>query len=136
VELSPHLSFNGQCEAAFKFYAKTFGGNIVLLQTHADSPAKDQVPHEWRDKVLHARLELGNQVLMGMDAPPPRYAKPQGIFVTVTLPTTEESERAFTALAKHGEVTMPFQKTFWSAGFGMAVDGFGIPWMINTAPEP
>jgi PhnB protein len=133
MTLSPHLSFNGQCAEAFRFYEKTLGGRIAFMQTHAESPAKDHVAPEWGDKIIHARLELGgSQVLMGMDAPPPHYAKPQGIFVTVSLPTTADSERAFKALADGGQVTMPFQKTFWSSGFGMAVDRYGIPWMINT----
>jgi PhnB protein len=132
MDFIPHLSFDGQCSDAFRFYEECFGGKIVTMMTHGDSPAAAQVPAEWHDKVLHARLEIGRQVLMGMDAPPPRYAKPQGIFVTLSVATVSEAERVFNALAEHGRVTMPFQKTFWSAGFGMAVDRFGIPWMINT----
>jgi PhnB protein len=30
---------------------------------------------------------------------------------------------------------MPFGPTFWSKGFGMCVDKFGVPWMVNCAFE-
>ncbi len=132
MDLSPHLSFDGQCAAAFTFYEKHLGGKIVTMMTHGDSPAKDRVPPDWRDKIIHARLEIGGQALMGMDAPPSHYARPQGMFVTFSLPTSADAERVFKALTEDGSVTMPFQKTFWSNGFGMVVDRFGIPWMINT----
>jgi len=133
MEVNPHLSFNGRCAEAFRFYEELFGGRITMLMTHGDSPVKDQVPADWHDKVLHARIDIDGEVLMGMDAPAQRYAKPQGIFVTITVPSPAEAERVFNGLADGGTTTMPFQKTFWSPGFGMAVDRFGIPWMINAA---
>jgi PhnB protein len=134
VELTPYLNFNGQCAEAFKFYERTLGGKIEMMQTHGESPMKDQVPAEWRDKVVHARLVVGNQVLMGSDAPPPHYAAPQGMSISISVKSPAEGERIFKALSDNGKVTMPFQKTFWSPGFGMAVDRFGIPWMVNCEP--
>jgi PhnB protein len=101
------------------------------MQTHGESPMKDQVPPDWRDKVIHARLTIGNTVLMGSDAPPSHYAAPQGIYVSISVSEPAEAERMFKALSDRGRVDMPFQKTFWSPGFGMAVDRFGIPWMVN-----
>ncbi len=133
MEISPHLHFNGDCRAAFTFYEQCLGGRIVMIQTHRESPIKDQVPAEWHDKVIHARLAIGGRVLMGCDAPGAHYAKPQGLQVSITVSDAAEADRVFTALAENGKVTMPFQKTFWSQGFGMAVDRFGIPWMVNTA---
>ncbi len=132
MDLSPHLSFDGRCAEAFAFYEKHLGGTNLTMITHGDAPVSTQVAPDWRDKIIHARLEIGRQVLMGMDAPPPHYARPQGMFVTLSLPTRGEAERAFHALADGGRVTMPFQRTFWSSGFGMVVDRFGIPWMVNT----
>jgi len=136
MELSPYLNFNGQCAAAFKFYEQCLGGRIQVIMTHGESPLKDQVPADWHDKVLHARLVLGNDktpwALMGCDAPSTHYATPQGMAVTLSVTTTAEAERVYNALADQGKVTMPFQKTFWSAGFGMAVDRFGIPWMVSS----
>jgi PhnB protein len=131
MELSPYLTFSGECAAAFAFYEKTLGGKIVMMQTHGESPMKDLVPADWQDKILHARLVAGGHALMGSDAPPARYAAPQGVQVSVTVATPAEGERIFNAFAENGKVNMPFQKTFWSAGFGMLVDRFGIPWMVN-----
>ena len=133
MELSTHLNFDGQCAEAFKFYERCLGGKLVALMTHGESPMKDQVPAEWRDKVIHARLEVGKDALMGCDAPPTHYARPQGSSVSVTFDAPADAERVFGALADRGKVTMPFQKTFWSQGFGMLVDRFGVPWMVNTA---
>jgi PhnB protein len=131
VELGPYLNFNGQCAAAFSFYAQILGGKTTM-QTFGESPMKDQVPADWRDKVLHARLVIEDKVIMGSDAPPPHYSAPKGMHVSLSVPSPGEAERIFTALAEQGKVTMPFQKTFWSPGFGMAVDRFGIPWIVNS----
>ena len=131
MQLNPYLVFNGQCETAFKFYEQCLGGKIVAMVPHAGTPAEGQVPPEWRNKVLHARLNIGDQVLMGSDAPPDRYEKTQGFSVTLNIDDPAEGERIFGQLAEKGAVRMPFQKTFWAQGFGMLVDRFGIPWMIN-----
>jgi len=134
VQLTPYLNFNGNCATAFKFYADVLGGKISFLQTHGESPMKDQVPPDWRDKVIHAQVEVGNNVLMGSDAPPDRYVAPQGNFVSISVPSVPEGERIFKALADNGKVGMPFGQTFWSPGFGMVVDRFGTPWMVNCVP--
>lgn len=131
MQINPYLVFNGQCEAAFKFYEKLLGGKITGIMTHANSPMANQVPPEWRDKVMHAHLTVGNWVLMGSDAPPQHFQKPQGFSVSIGVKTVEEGERIFKALSENGAVQMPFQKTFWSPGFGMLADRFGIPWMVN-----
>ena len=131
MHISPYLNFNGRCSEAFAFYAKTLGGTITFTQTFGESPMKDTVPSEWRDKVMHTTLTIENQQLMGSDAPPPHYAAPQGMTVSLQLASPQEGERIFNALAEGGQVRMPFGQTFWSAGFGMVVDRFGIPWMVN-----
>ena len=87
MELSTYLNFNGECAAAFKFYEGLLGGRIVMMQTHGESPMKEHVPADWQDKVLHARLVLDQQALMGSDAPPERYAAPQGIYVSLKSAT-------------------------------------------------
>ena len=137
MELSPYLNFNGQCAAAFRFYEQCLGGKIVMMQTHGETPAKDHVPPDWHDKVIHARLVVGDKVLMGSDAPPARYAAPRGMNVSISVASPADAKRVFNALAENGRVTMPFDQTFWSPGFGMVVDRFGIPWMVNTEqPQP
>jgi len=131
LSLSPYLLFNGQCEAAFKFYEKCGVGKIDGLMTHAGTPAEAHVSAEWRDKILHARLLVGDGVLMASDAPPDRYQKPGGFSVSLQLKDITEGERMFKALAENGTILMPFAETFWAAGFGMCTDQFGIPWMVN-----
>ena len=129
--MQPYLLFNDQCEAAFKFYEQCLGGKIEAMITNGNSPMADKIPAERHDKILHARLVVGDQVLMGSDCPPEHYEKPQGFSVSLNIDTPTEAERIFRSLAENGGVRMPLQQTFWAARFGMLVDQFGIPWMIN-----
>jgi len=131
MQLIPYLTFNGQCEAAFKFYERCLGGKIAAMLPHAGTPAEEYVPADWRDKILHARLIVGDEVLMGSDAPPDRYQKPKGFSVSLQIKDPAEAERIFHALAEKGSVQMPLEQTFWAARFGTLVDQFGIPWMVN-----
>ena len=131
MQLNPYLFFNGNCEEAFKFYAQVLGGKIEAMMPHAGTPAEGHVPAEWRNKIMHARMTMGDQVLMGADAPPEHYKEPNGFSVTLNLNDPAKAERIFQALSKNGKVQMPFQQTFWALRFGMLVDQFGIPWMVN-----
>jgi PhnB protein len=136
MKLSPCLTFHGQCEAAFKFYEQCLGGKIQTMMTWGDSPMADQVPSEWRDKIIHSTLIVGDTSLLASDAPPDRYEAPTGMSVTIHIKGVADAERIFKELAENGTVQMPFQQTFWSEGFGMCVDRFGIPWMVNTEQAP
>jgi PhnB protein len=131
MQMNPYLIFNGQCEAAFRFYEKCLGGKIEAMMTHADSPMAQQVPAEWRSKIMHARMTVDGTPLMGSDAPPEHYRQPQGLSVSLSVKEPGEAERIFQELSENGKVQMPIQKTFWSIRFGMLVDQFGIPWMVN-----
>src|SRR5688572_9868203 len=114
MQMNPYLTFNGQCEAAFKFYEQCLGGKIVAMITHAGTPAEEHVPSEWRNKILHARLIVGDEVLMGSDAPPDRYEEPKGFSVALGIDDPADAERIFHALAEKGTVRMPIQQTFWA----------------------
>lgn len=131
MQLNPYLSFDGRCEAAFKFYEKALGGKIVAMMTFAETPMKDQMPADQQGMIVHARLTVGDQVLMGSDAPPERYEPAKGIMVTLGIEQPAEAERVFKALSDNGTVQMPIGETFWALRFGMLTDQFGIPWMIN-----
>jgi len=131
MQLNPYLSFNGQCEAAFKFYAECLGGKIITTMKYGDTPMAEQTQPTWSDKIAHTRLLVGDKLLMGSDAPPQRHEAMKGISVMLGIDDPAEAERIFHALAENGTVTMPIQKTFWAARFGMLVDQFGTPWMIN-----
>jgi PhnB protein len=131
MQLTPYLNYKGDCAAAFKFYEKSLGGKIEMLQTHGETPMKDQVPPEWHKRVMHAQINIGGAVLFGADSPPDQYEKPQGISVALQIDDPTDAERKFTALSDGGNVTMPIQQTFWAQRFGMVTDKFGIPWMVN-----
>ena len=132
MQLIPALTFNGQCEAAFKFYEQCLGGKIQTMMTWGESPMADQVSLELREKIIHATLIVGGTTLMGSDAPPDRYEAPRGCSITIQIDDAAEAERIFPELSEGGAVTMPLQQTFWAARFGMCVDRFGVPWMINS----
>ena len=131
MQLNPYLHFNGRCEEAFKLYEKVLGGKIEVMLPHEGTPAASHVPPEWKKKIMHARLNIGDQVLMASDAPPGHYHQPQGFTVSISIADPADAERIFKALADKGKVTMPLDKTFWAQRFGMLVDQFGIPWMVN-----
>ena len=131
MRVNAYLHFNGDCKEAFTFYEKCLGGKIGAMMPHTGSPAEEHMPPGWGDKILHARLFVGEDVLMGSDAPPGRYQKPSGFSVTLQIKDPAEGKRVFDALSEGGNVIMPFAETFWAKGFGMAVDKFGTPWMVN-----
>jgi PhnB protein len=131
AQVNPYLIFNGRCEEAFKFYEQALGGKIETIMTFGDSPMARQAPPDWGNKVVHARMTVGNTVLMGSDAPPDRYRPPQGFSLSVGTKDPADAERMFNELGAGGKVEMPLEKTFWAVKFGMLVDRFGIAWMIN-----
>ena len=89
------------------------------------------VPADWSDKVMHGSMTVGGQVLMGGDVGPQGYEQPKGFSLSIHLASVVDAERIFWALAEQGTVVVPLEKTFWAERFGMVVDRFGIPWMIN-----
>jgi PhnB protein len=132
MKLNPYLFFNGNCEEAFKLYAELLNGKIEMMMPHRGSPAEAHVGPEWQDKIMHARLSFGDHVLMASDAPPGRGADAmKGFSVSINVDTPEEAERIFRGLSQGGTVQMPMEQTFWALRFGMCVDRFGTPWMVN-----
>jgi PhnB protein len=126
-----YLNFNGNCAEAFRFYERCFGGTIEFLQTFGESPMKESVNPDQYGLVMHVMLKVDGGTLMGSDAPGDRYETPQGMYVSIHPKTYGDADRIFRELSAGGKVEMPFQKTFWAAGFGMTTDRFGIPWMVN-----
>jgi PhnB protein len=135
MKLNTYLGFDGQCKEAFEFYAEVLGGKITFMTTWGETPSEQPIPEGLRDRIMHATLAVGDSVLMGADPPSERYERPKGASVSIHLNGTSEGERVFNALAGGGTVRMPFMKTFWSPGFGMCVDRFGTPWMVNCERE-
>jgi len=133
MKLKPaiNMSFDGQCEAAFKFYERCLDGQITYMLTWGDSPMAKDVPPEWGGKINHASLLIDGIVLQGSDSAPGAFEPVQNICIMLH-PSIDDAERVFQRLAEGGTVRFPFQKTFWAAGFGMVRDRFGIPWGINA----
>lgn len=131
MQINPYLSFNGKCAEAFTFYAQVLGGENVMMMTYGESPMAAQTAPEDRDRIMHARLKAGDMVLMGADAPPQFYQPAQGMVVSLSVDAPAEADRIFKALCENGTVRMPIQETFWAQRFGMLIDRFGTPWMVN-----
>jgi PhnB protein len=131
MQMNPYLSFNGQCEAAFKFYERCLGGQLGAIFRYAGTPFADQVPADWQDKVMHGSVKVGEQLLAGADVAPDRYEAPKGFSLSLQMKDPAEAERVFRELGKDGKVVVPLEKTFWAARFGAVVDRFGIQWMIT-----
>ncbi|WP_193162374.1 YciI family protein [Microbulbifer hainanensis] len=129
--ISTLICFNGRCAEAMQFYADVLGGEIEMMMTYRESPMAGDVEEGWREKVLHGRIAIGKLKLMGCDVEPERYQKPQGFYVQVSYPDVERTRTAFNDLADLGTIDMPFSETFWSKGFGLVTDRFGIAWMVN-----
>jgi PhnB protein len=132
-ELDAYLFFDGNCAEAMRFYEKTLGGKLESLMTHGEAPPGAAPPGN-DDRIMHASLVLDGRRLMASDAMAGQpYERMQGISLSLTYPDAAEGRRIFDALADGGKVIMPYGETFWTKGFGMLVDRFGTPWMVNVA---
>jgi PhnB protein len=130
MRLTTYLNFPGNCEQAFRFYEQHLGGTITFLQRHGESPERgpNQMPPDWKDKVLHARMDLGGTSLLGADVP---QAQPmRSAYLTLHVDTAEEADRIYALLVEHGEVFMPIAETFFAYRFAMFRDRFGTSWML------
>ena len=132
MKVNPYLNFSGQCEEAFRTYAEVLGGKLAAVFYFGDSPMAARYP-QMAKKVMHARLEIEGDVILGCDAPPEHFKKAQGSSILLDFEDVAEAERVFTALAEGGSVGMPIQETFWAKRYGQLVDRFGTPWMINVS---
>lgn len=130
-QVNVHVSFGGNCREAMNYYAELTGGHLESILTYGETPAVDQVPEERRNDVIHASLNLRGTRIMGADVVGDCYQKPVGAQIHMEYDNLEQAEALFSALSEKGEVTMPFEETFWAHRFGMLTDRFGIQWMIS-----
>jgi PhnB protein len=130
-QLNTYLFFDGTCADAMRFYERTLGGKLTLM-THAESPMAAQTPPGSADRIMHARLDFDGGMLMASDSMVGQpYEGMKGFSLSLIYPTAAEGRRLFDALAQDGRIIMPIEKTFWAEAFGMLVDRFGTPWMVN-----
>ncbi|MES2905807.1 MAG: VOC family protein [Pseudomonadota bacterium] len=135
MNIEPYLSFKGNCREAFQFYEKTLGAKIVAIMTWAESPEATDVSADWKDKVMHGIIDIDGCKVMAGDPPPNHFQPMRGFSLTLNVDDMSKAKQIFTALSETGNVRMPFQETFWANGFGMCIDKFGTPWMVNCGKK-
>ncbi|TCS36353.1 PhnB protein [Paucimonas lemoignei] len=133
-----YLNFNGNCAEAMRFYERVLNGKLEKLIHAKDSPWADQMPADQGDMVMHACLALdGNGLLYGGDCPGQMpYEGIKGVSLTLNYDTVEEAQRVFDSLAAGGTIAMAMQPSFWAKTWGMLVDRFGTPWIVNGEMLP
>ena len=132
MQLDIYLNYRGNCEHAFRFYEQYLGGRITGIVRHGEQP-NPNVPADWKDKIVHARLELGGTVVMGADIP---QSEPmRSAYLTLSLDQEEEAERVYALLADGGQIFMRMEKTQFANRFAMLRDKFGTSWMLLHQPN-
>ena len=132
MRLDIYVNYRGKCEEAFRFYEKHLGGKITGLVRHGEMPNPD-VPADWKDAVLHARIEIGGTVLMGADIP---QAEPmRSAYLSLTVDSESDAERLYALLKDGGEVFMKMEQTPFANRFAMLRDKFGTSWMLLHHPQ-
>lgn len=135
-DLVTYLAFDGRCEDAFKFYEKALRGKILMMVRIGDAPPGVPITPGSENRIMHARLQVGDRLLMGGDAPQHiPFSAPQGFSSNIMVDDAAEADRVFGALAEGGKVTVPIGETFWAQRFGMLIDKFGVPWMVNCEKQ-
>lgn len=128
LKLDIYVNYPGHCEEAFRFYEQNIGGRIVSMMKHGDLPPNPNIPENWKNAILHARMEIGNTVLMGADIP---KAEPmRSAYLTLRFDTEAEAERVYGVLSEGGEIFMKMEETFYATRFAMLRDKFGTSWML------
>jgi PhnB protein len=135
MQVNPYIFFNGNCQEALNYYQKVLGARIEAVLLYETGPDDMPTPPEWKKKVMHAKITIDGEVLMASDAFPGHFQQPQGFAVSLQVQDPGDAALRFRTLSDGGTVTMPFAKTFFSKGFGMCVDKFGTPWMVNSPLE-
>jgi PhnB protein len=136
MTIQPYLFFDGRCDEALAFYRNALGAEVTMLMRHRDNPERDPAmePPNAADKVMHARVQIGDAVFFASDGRCQGHPEFKGFALSLTTATVAEADRMFAALADGGQVLMPLAKTFFSPRFGMMADRFGVMWMIYV-PE-
>lgn len=129
IQLDIYVNYPGNCEQAFRFYEQHLGGKITMLMKHDQAPdTGGQIPADWKHAVLHARLEIGNTILMGADIP---NAEPmRSAYLTLRLNSSKEAEQIYALLSEGGQIFMKMEETFFASRFAMLRDRFGTSWML------
>jgi PhnB protein len=137
MKLHTYLNYGGNCAEAFAFYETHLGAKILASMTYGQMPGAKNLPPEQEKFILHARLALGDTVLMASDVPADRFQPMRSVYLSLNLDSSAEAERLHAILAEGGEIFMPMQETFYAHKFSMLRDKFGTNWMIiHEKPMP
>lgn len=131
-----YLGFNGNTAEVMRFYERALGGKLEVLMRGGDSPMAAEMPKEYHDRIIHARLALpGGGLLFAGDCPMNMaYEGIKGVSIAVDYPSIDEAKKVFAALTDGGQVTMPMQPAFWAKVWGMGLDRYGTAWIVNGDP--
>jgi PhnB protein len=134
MKLLTQLNFPGNCAQAFHYYERNLGGKIVTLMKQSQTPGGSPKPGQ-EDAVVHARMEIGETVLIGNDVPRDRSQPMRSAYLYLSVDSAEEAERVYGVLMEGGEAYMPLQETFFASRFSQLRDQFGTLWtLINERP--
>lgn len=132
MRMDVYVNYRGTCEEAFRFYERQLGGKLTGMVRHGERP-NPSIPADWKEKVLHARIEIGGTVLMGADIP--QAESMRSAYLTLTLDSEEDAERIYALLSERGEIFMKMAKTPFANRFAMLRDRFGTSWMLLHETE-
>ena len=129
AKLNPYLNFNGRCTEAMNFYKGIFGGDLQLMLA-GDSPAKDQMPPELHDQVMHSHLKSTTIEIMGSDMAPVQPVEGNTVYLALICESEDELNEFYNKLSEGGKVEQPLTKAFFG-WFGSLEDKFGKHWMFQ-----
>jgi PhnB protein len=128
MKLDIYLNYAGNCEQAFRFYERHLSGRITFMMKHGENPAPSNVPSDWKNNILHARIEIGDTVLMGADVPGAEAMR--SAYLTLRVDSAEQADALYALLADGGQIFMKMEETFFATRFAMLRDRFGTTWML------
>lgn len=135
---NPYLNFDGNAEAAFRFYQTIFGGEL-FIQKMNQAPGTENLPEDEKNRTMHVALPIGTgQFLMASDCLPSQgqvLKMGNNNYISISPDSRAEAERIFNGLAAGGTIEMPLADMFWGDYFGSLTDKFGVCWMINYSSE-
>jgi PhnB protein len=129
MKVYTQLNFGGNCEEAFRFYEKNLGGKVLMMMSQEQAPGSNAKGDAGK-AIIHARLSIGDTVLIGNDVPSSVFEKIRSVYIYLSVDSSEEAERVYRLLAEGGQVYMPLEEHFFATRFSQLRDRFGVSWSI------
>ncbi|MGD8189765.1 VOC family protein [Brevibacillus ginsengisoli] len=135
LRLIPYLMMNGNAKEAIQFYEQALGAKVLFQQSFGEMPPNPDfpLPEAAKDLVSHASLKIGESDLMFSDTFPGQTLQSgDQVTICITMNDANQAKQIFEALQPGGQVKMPLQETFFSPGYGIVTDKFGVTFQIFT----